>query len=151
MKDRLNGSCAISGFGGAATWQISAFYEDCKALFKPDYVLIAGGTNNTSYSQWLIDQQKLIASIKANGSIPVLVTITRRLDNDNLTFMKQANDWIRNESNELYIDVNYVTTLNNDCETQDQSLFCADKVHPLASTHQLIFERALLDVPEIFE
>jgi hypothetical protein len=112
--------------------------------------LIACGTNNTEYRRWLKDQQELIAAIKANGSIPILVTITRRLDSDNLSFIQQANNWIRNESNELYIDINYVTTLNNDCVTQNEALFCADKVHPLASTHELIFQRALLDVPELF-
>lgn len=151
MKEKLNGSCAISGFGGATTGQVKEFYEKyCTSLFKPDYVLIACGTNNTEYRRWLQDQQGLIAAIKANGSIPILVTITRRLDSDNLSFIQQANNWIRNESNELYIDINYVTTLNNDCVTQNEALFCADKVHPLASTHELIFQRALLDVPELF-
>ena len=151
MKRLLNGSCAINGFGGATTEQVSAFYEAyCKTIFKPDYVLIACGTNNNTYSTWLTAQKALIASIKAAGSIPVLVTITRRLDSDNLTFIRQANAWIRNESNELFIDVNRITTLNYDGETQNTAMFTADKVHPLPATHALIVQRALLDVPEIF-
>ena len=151
MKRLLNGSCAINGFGGATTEQVSAFYEAyCKTLFKPDYVLIACGTNNKTYSTWLTAQQALINSIKAAGSIPILVTITRRLDSDNLSFIRQANAWIRNESNELYIDVNRITTLNFDGETQNTAMFTTDKVHPLPETHALIVQKALLDVPEVF-
>ena len=151
MKRLLNGSCAICGFGGATTEQISTFYEAyCKTLFKPEYVLIAGGTNDNDYTTWLDTQQALITSIKAAGSIPVLVTITRRLDTDNLSFMTEANDWIRNESNELYIDINRITTLNYDGKTQNTSMFYTDKVHPLPETHALIVQKALLDVPEVF-
>lgn len=151
MKRLLNGSCAINGFGGATTEQVSGFYEAyCKTLFKPDYVLIACGTNNRNYSSWLTAQQALISSIKTAGSIPVLVTITRRLDNDNIDFIRQANEWIRNQSGELYIDINRITTTNYDGETQNASLFAGDKVHPLPATHALIVQKALLDVPEVF-
>ena len=151
MKRLLNGSCAISGFGGATTEQVRTFYNDyCKTIFKPDYVLIAAGTNNSNYSTWLTAQQGLISDIKAAGSIPVLVTITRRLDNNNLSFMQQTNNWIRNTSGELYMDFNIITTLNYDGETQNTEMFSTDKVHPLASTHPLMVKRALLDVPEIF-
>lgn len=151
MKRLLNGSCAINGFGGASTEQVSAFYEAyCKTLFKPEYVLIACGTNNSNYSSWLTAQKALIASIKAAGSIPVLVTITRRLDYDNLAFIRQANAWIRNESGELYIDINRITTINYDGETQNTAMFATDKVHPLPSTHEIIVKKALLDIPEVF-
>ena len=151
LKRLLNGSCAISGFGGATVEQVSAFYEGyCKTLFKPDYVLIACGTNNNTYSSWLTAQKALIASIKAAGSIPVLVTVTRRLDNDNLAFIRQANAWIRNESKELYIDINRITTVNYDGETQNTTMFATDKVHPLPETHKLIAKKALIDVPEVF-
>lgn len=151
MKRLLNGSCAINGFGGATTEQVSGFYEAyCKTLFKPDYVLIACGTNNRNYNSWLTAQQALISSIKTAGSIPVLVTITRRLDNDNIDFIRQANEWIRNQSGELYIDINRITTTNYDGETQNASLFAGDKVHPLPATHALIVQKALLDVPEVF-
>ena len=80
----------------------------------------------------------------------MLVTITRRLDNDNLTFMKQANDWIRNESGELFIDINRITTADFDGETQNSDMFASDKVHPNAETHELIVRKALLDIPEVF-
>ena len=151
MKRLLKGSCAISAFGGATTEQVSAFYEAyCKALFKPAYVLIACGTNNSTYGSWLTTQKTLIASIKAAGSIPVLVTITRRLDNDNLSFIRQANAWIRNESGEMYIDINRITTVGYDGETQNAAMFASDKVHPLPSTHEVITRKALLDIPEVF-
>lgn len=151
MKRLLNGSCAICGFGGATTEQVSTFYNAyCKTLFKPEYVLIACGTNNTNYTSWLTAQKALIESIKEAGSIPVLVTITRRLDNDNLSFIRQANEWIRNESKEMYIDINKITTLNYDGETQNTAMFATDKVHPLPATHALIVQKALLDTPEIF-
>lgn len=151
MKQLLSGSCAISGFGGATTEQVADYYEEyCKTLFKPDYVLIACGTNNSNYSSWLSAQQALIASVKAAGSIPILVTITHRLDEDNSAFVREANAWIRNESHELFIDINRITTVNFDGETQNKSLFCEDKVHPLPVAHELIIKRALLDVPEVF-
>ena len=150
MKRMLNGSCAINGFGGARTEDVLKFYNDyCKDLFKAEYTLIAAGTNNYNYSTWLTNQQSLIQAIKDNDSIPVLITITRRLDTDNLSFIKQANDWIRN-SGEMYIDANRVTTLNYDGETQNTSMFYTDKVHPTAKTHMLVAQKALLDVPEIF-
>lgn len=151
MKQLLNGSCAISGFGGAKTEQVADFYENyCKTLFRPDYVLIACGTNNRDYSSWLPAQQALIASVKAAGSIPILLTITRRVDTDNSAFIKQANAWIRSYSRELFIDINRITTANFDGETQNETLFCEDKVHPLPAAHALIVKRASLDVPEIF-
>lgn len=150
MKRMLNGSCAINGFGGACTEHVLKFYNDyCKTLYKPDYVLIAAGTNNYTYSTWLTNQQNLIQAIKDNDSIPILVTITRRMDNDNLSFMRQANEWIRN-SGEMYIDANIITTLNYDGETQNSSMFWTDLVHPTAETHKKIAQKALLDVPEVF-
>lgn len=150
MKRMLNGSCAINGFGGACVEHLLKFYNDyCKTLYKADYVLIAAGTNNFNYSTWLTNQQNLIKAIKDNGSTPILVTITRRLDNDNLNFMRQANEWIRN-SGEMYIDVNRITTVNYDGETQNASMFFSDKVHPTAKTHMMVAQKALLDVPEVF-
>ncbi len=151
IKETLNGSCAISGFGGARTEQVADFYESyCKTLFVPDYVLLACGTNNLDYSTWLTAEQKLIASVKNAGSIPILVTITPRLDVDNSECIRQANEWIRNDSNELYIDINRITTVNFDGKTLNEELFFDDKVHPLPFTHELIFKRALLDIPEVF-
>lgn len=151
IKETLNGSCAISGFGGARTEQVADFYESyCKTLFVPDYVLLACGTNNLDYSTWLIAEQKLIASVRAAGSIPILVTITPRLDTDNSEFIKRTNAWIRDYSNELYIDINRITTLDFDGKTMNEKLFCDDKVHPLPLAHDLIFKRALLDVSEVF-
>ena len=151
MKRLLMGSCNINGFGGATTAQCRAIYNDyAKIACKPKYVLIACGTNDSNYSSWLSTMQGFISEIKAQNSIPVLVTITRRLDSDNLNFMRQANNWIRNTSGELYCDFNIITTLNYDGETQNSALFASDKVHPLPATHILMTKRALLDVPEVF-
>lgn len=151
LKRILQGSCAISGFGGATISQIRSFYNAyCKTIFKPEYVLIAGGTNDTNYNTWQSEISSLIGEIEAVGAIPVLVTITRRLDNDNLNFMQSANDWIRNNSGKRYIDFNIITTVNYDGVTQNTSMFATDKVHPLPKTHEIMTQKALIDVPEIF-
>ena len=151
MKRLLMGSCNINGFGGATTSQCRAIYNDyAKTACKPKYVLLACGTNDTNYSTWLTQIQGFIADVKAQNSIPILVTITRRMDNDNLNFIRQTNNWIRNTSGELYFDFNIITTLNFDGETQNTALFASDKVHPLPATHVLMTKRAMIDVPEVF-
>ena len=150
FKRLLMGSCAIAGFGGATITQIRTFYNDMKNIVNPKYVLIAGGTNDTNYSTYSTQIQALISEVKAQGSIPILVTVTRRMDQNNLSFLRQANAWIRNTAGELYMDFNIITTLNYDGETQNTSMFAADGVHPLPATHILMTKRGMLDVPELF-
>ena len=75
--------------------------------------------------------------MEENGSIPVLVTIPRRYDTDNTTFITEVNAWIKSLGY-WYID--------------EYALLPADRllndtIHPNAEGHDLILSNLLALIP----
>ena len=138
----------IVGRGGEDSFGICWKYaadSKCQA----EYTLIAIGTNENDYARWLENVQTIISMVEEDGSKPILATVTRRLDRDNLEFITQANEWIRN-SGYPYLDAAAAVSVNGDGLTLDQELYYPDMVHPNPAGHQKIFERSLTDLPFLY-
>ena len=150
IKTKLNGSCVISGQGGEYAYGLLNKMETDINRFVSKYVIFAIGTNDNLFAQYTDSITQLINHVKSLGSIPILVTITRRLDTDNLLFLRQANAWVKN-SGYKYIDFAKCMSLNNDGETQNESLFFDDHIHPNIAGHEKMFQQVMIDIPEIFD
>lgn len=135
----------IFGKGGERlrTYWYNQFIKEID-WFKAKYAIIGLGTNNRNFSEYIETIESAISIIKSKGIIPVLVTITPRPDIIGTTEFRDvriaANNWIRNVSNELYIDVcKKVTTDSNEDTWKDGYVF-GDLTHPTVLGHQKIFE-----------
>lgn len=151
IKDNLGGSAFLSGFPGAPTSKlIDLFTNYLTKLCKPKYVLLEIGTNDVDYPTYLANMQSLIATIVSMGAVPILTTITPRLDTVAYqSCMVSANNWVRG-SGYMYIDFNRIATTSYNGVDQNTSLFLADKVHPTDAFQQVMYQKALVDVPELF-
>lgn len=150
VKSKLGGSAHINGRGGDKSDTLVNKLSTDFTTERADYVVLAIGTNDTVFDTWLTNIEKLIEAVEAKGSIPILMTLTKITSSDRTAFMTAVNNWILN-SGYLYVDANLATTLNNDRQTQNTSLFKTDGVHPNVDGHEVIYRRFLLDVPEVFD
>ena len=150
VKSKLGGSAHINGRGGDKSDTLVNKLSTDFTTERADYVVLAIGTNDTVFDTWLTNIEKLIEAVEAKGSIPILMTLTKITSSDRTAFMTAVNNWIIN-SGYLYVDANLATTLNNDRQTQNTSLFKTDGVHPNVDGHEVIYRRFLLDVPEVFD
>lgn len=149
LKKELNGSVFIDGMGGAKLSNCRKRYNSyLKNICKPEYVMVAAGTNDYDLKSYIENLNAFISEIKDNGSIPILLTITPRND-ISITYecMKGANDYLRNVLSKDYIivDLNAVLTENSDGETLIEKMVNPDKVHPTPETHALMFEKIKTD------
>ena len=150
IKEILNGDCMICGRGGETSSGLIDKLETDFYKFSPKFTLLAIGTNDSDFNVWKTNIELLINKCIKNKSIPILATLSVRGDIDKSTFINQVNDYIRN-SNYMYVDINLITSKNNDCITFDETLFYSDKMHPNVAGHDKIFKRFLLDCPEVFD
>ena len=80
---------------------------------------------------------ELIGRVEENGSIPVLVTIPRRYDTDNTTFITEVNAWIKSLGY-WYIDEYALLPADR---------LLSDTIHPNAEGHDLILSNLLALIP----
>ena len=150
IKRALHGNAFINGKGGARSadglgWFNNYLLNDVDA----EYTLIAFGMNESDYALWLSNIQTMIDLVTAKGSIPVLVTIPPVAGVFTNPVHAEMSTWIRN-SGHLYIDAAIVMSSGYDGLTPDPSKTLVDEVHPTIESHNLIYKRALVDVPELF-
>lgn len=150
IKRALHGNAFINGKGGARSadgleWFNNYLLNDVDA----EYTLIAFGMNESDYALWLSNMQTMIDLVTAKGSIPVLVTIPPVAGVFTNPVHAEMSTWIRN-SGHLYIDAAIVMSSGYDGLTPDPSKTLVDEVHPTIESHNLIYKRALVDVPELF-
>ena len=136
---------AIFGKGGERLrehWLDS--FEIENDWFLTQYVLIAMGTNNRNYSEYLTNLQAAIAFVKSKGSIPILVTVTPRPDSEGSTEFKDfriaANAYVRGQS-ELFVDIANVVTTDNTNDTWKEGYVFEDLTHPTAAGHLAIYNK----------
>lgn len=148
--------CPIFGKGGEALssgWFYNFSNEN--DWFRPKYVLIGLGTNNTVFATYQTLMLSTIAHINKCGQIPILVTVTPRPDTEGSTtyadFRVAANAWIRETAGERYIDMAKAVTEVGDESTWRSGYVLADNTHPSVTGHNAMFLQAKIDVPEIFE
>lgn len=149
VKESLNGDCIIGGKGGETTSGLLSKIE-IYSKFRPKYTLLAVGSNDTVFSDYKTNIESLIKWCENMESIPVLTTITRNMAHDNLTYLQQVNNYVRN-SGYRYIDFAAVMSESYDGETQNTDLFLPDKVHPNLAGHEIMYEKFIADLPEIFD
>lgn len=147
---------AISEMGGDG--YISA-QSSCKAIdvierlqeeltvFKPDYIHVLIGTNDTStgIATWSdqIDAIKQIAdTLNVKVIFGCLVSVASQLPAWNAELISKGYRIVRYD---------LAVTTNNDGINQDASLFLSDLVHPNQAGQLAMFNRLKLDAPELFD
>ena len=151
IKNKLNGSVFISGQSGGTSADIKSALNNLSQICQPKYVILAIGTNDSSVSSWNANIASILNTFKNsfNGATPILATVTLREDNKNLAFATQVNEWIRN-SGYKYVDINKLTTVGGDMQTQDLRKFQSDKVHLSPDANHEVYNAFLSSVPELF-
>ena len=147
-------SFVINGRGGGGLeeeWLI--YFTQLIKVFCPQYVIIALGTNNRTYSTYLSVMQLTLNMLDTLGITPVLVTVTPvkvGTDTDaRAAFRQSANSWVRN-SGRMYVDINKAVTTDADGAVWNPDYVRADGIHPTVAGHQAIFEAFKREVPELF-
>jgi hypothetical protein len=116
-------------------------------IFKPKYIHILIGTNDTVQATWISNMETIHALLLSKGIIPLIGCIPANTSNTS-----QVTTWNAELLTKPYRFVRYdlATTVNNEGQTIDSSLFNADGVHPNAAGGLAMYNRMLLDVPELF-
>jgi len=152
VKAALNGNCLIAGEGGAQATTLIDKPIDFQN-YQSKYTLLAIGTNDSFalLADFKANLQILIDRVVALGGVPILQTIPRRIEGatDNLVFIQQANPWIKSLGYK-YIDFATALSLNYDGETQNPALFLSDHTHPSIAGHLAMYNKILVDIPEVF-
>lgn len=141
-------NCPIMARTGCAV--DSAFVVRFKAensYFKSKYVFLAMGTNNFTVNGYITYMFQCVVEAKANGQIPILVTITPRPEVNYTSVTKVINDWVK-ASGERYVDICAAVTDGNGEWVPEY--VTADRTHPTVAGNLAMFRKILLDVPEIF-
>lgn len=153
IKSRLFWDCFINGQGGANSGGVLSWLTGAAAyLFtvcNPTYTIVNVGMNDTVYATWVSNIQGIIAAIKTAGSIPILITVCANTTGGSAAIFDDMNAWIR-ASGELYIDANIILSTDYAGLVQNAAYFMTDQIHPTVAGHELIYKRALLDVPMLF-
>lgn len=150
LKNALGGDCFINGRGGAASADMLGWFNTyLPEVCQPEYTIVSCGGNDGNYENWLARYQAIIAKIEEMGSKPILTTVAAIGVGACKDIFGLMNEWIRNSGYD-YIDVNLVTSLVYGMTELNPDYFFPDNVHPNTIGHEIIFKRALLDVPYIF-
>ena len=140
LREKLGEKLIASGRGGATTAALKNKYTTDFLAAKAKYTVLQIGSNDSlslTVDTFKANLLELIGRVEENGSIPVLVTIPRRYDTDNTTFITEVNAWIKSLGY-WYID--------------EYALLPADRllndtIHPNAEGHDLILSNLLALIP----
>ena len=140
LREKLGEKLIASGRGGATTASLKNKYTTDFLAAKAKYTVLQIGSNDSlslTVATFKMNLLELIGRVEENGSIPVLVTIPRRYDTDNTTFITEVNAWIKSLGY-WYID--------------EYALLPADRllndtIHPNAEGHDLILSNLLALIP----
>jgi lysophospholipase L1-like esterase len=116
-------------------------------IFRPKYMHILIGTNDTVKATWIANIDAIHSLIVSKGVIPIIGCIPA-----NTIRPAAIADWNATLLTKGYRAVRYdlATTLNNDGTNTNTSLFLSDGVHPNAAGGLAMYNRLVLDVPELF-
>lgn len=143
-------NCLIDGKGGD---MLSQSFLDRFTLenswFKSKYVILSIGTNNKNPQQYIHYMQKVIEILKANGQIPILVTLTPRAPFQFSETGDIINKWIVS-SGEIYVDMNKAVTISNDSSIWKKDYVFSDGIHPTLLAYTKMYDQLKVDCPFIF-
>lgn len=141
--------CLVDGKGGEKVSEkfINRFKIE-NAWYKTPYVILALGTNNYSniedYKKYM---KEAISILKQNCQIPILVTVTPRVDYD-YEPVRLINEWIKSQ-NLRYIDMHKAVTLENDPSQWKSEYLLYDGIHPTPAGYKAMYEQVRKDLPDI--
>lgn len=149
LYDITNGNVLLSGRGGATASDLLHRIVVELNVCTPKYCVLQVGANDYYYGFDLFKttMEQIIEIVKDNGVIPILTTTPRMGSVDNLSFLRQANEWIKN-SGYKYIDVAMALS-NGDGETQDVSKYYEDTDHPSIYGAECIINWIEANLPEL--
>lgn len=150
LYDATGGNVILSGRGGATADDVLKRLTTELNVVHPRYCILQCGMND-SLGDLDVFQEKLqacITAVERCGIIPILCTIPRRMDSDNLAFIQMANPWIRSLGYK-YID-QAVAMSTGDGVTQDTSKYVDDRIHPNVKGGECLYRCAQAMLPEMF-
>ena len=140
LREKLGEKLIASGRGGATTTALKNKYTTDFLAAKAKYTVLQIGSNDSlslTVATFKMNLLELIGRVEENGSIPVLVTIPRRYDTDNTTFITEVNAWIKSLGY-WYIDEYALLPADR---------LLSDTIHPNAEGHDLILSNLLALIP----
>jgi len=116
----------------------------------PQYCVLEVGMNDSVSEPIEVFKEgylELIDILEREGIIPVLTTIPRRMDKDNLDFITAANPWIKSLG---YLVIDEAMAMSNgDGVTQDIEKYQKDLIHPSVKGGESTFDWIQANVPEL--
>ena len=155
QNDLGRDSFMVIGKGGEAVDSIvNQFAPYDIAAFKPTYLIVALGSNNHSFDEYLGSLNQMLDMLKARHVEPILTTITPIRPSTTTTnedVLQAINSWVRG-SGYRYVDIfNAVAEVVNGQSVWKSGMVLPDGVHPTVAGHQAIYEAFVRELPEIFE
>lgn len=139
----------VAGMGGANTDMLKRRLPIELGLCRPQYLILQVGPNDwaSSAETFKANLTELIDMVKSVNAIPILVTIPRRGDVDNLSLIETVNPWIVSLGY-LYIDIAMVLS-TGDGVTQDTTKFRPDLIHPNSKGAKAIVNWINMNLPQL--
>ena len=149
MQDKIgyNDMVLVGKGGEAISTSTTEAIKYCLRLFKPEYFILALGTNNYAFNNYKAEVESILEWCDIVGIKPVLVTITPRGDNYN--FIDIANPYVRN-SGRRYVDLNKAVTSDSEGHIWKDGYVKGDGTHPSVEGHRAMYEAFCRELPEIF-
>lgn len=147
LFDLLNGDCYLSGQGGGNTSNLLQRLPLELGTCFPKYVILSIGSNDNNVDTFKENLQKCIELVESINAIPILITVPRRTNNDNLSFINSVNPWIKS-LNYNYIDIAMALSTGNGT-TLDTTKINNDGVHPNEKGALSIIKWIETNLPEL--
>ena len=151
VREALSGETAIVARGGAtSTDGLNWLNQYILDIYQPKYMILAFGMNDTNYSKWLANMQKMIEILKKNGITPILATIPPSASHSSAFNAEhhKMSEWVR-KSGYHYLDFEYYMTKNHDRVTPNPSAYLKDQVHPTIEIHKTIKNKFIREMAGI--
>ena len=157
--DRLGGDAISSGRGGCTINEVRNYIANELPFIKAKYVMVTIGTNGGNTEQNLTD---LVSYIKRNGSIPILNNIPSN-ESGTQVDVNSVIERVRRNMDLNGVRFDLATSLAGDGKEVDKTMMFWENYppeifngwqvwhHPNEKGSKAMFERALVDVPEVFE
>lgn len=140
----------VAGKGGEeAGYEFIKYAPKVIDKFKPKYLIIALGVNNSSFETYKSAMEYVISYAESRDVMPVLVTITPFNNDLRKSVRESVNNWVRT-SGYLYVDICKAVT-NTEQSSWKSGYVMSDNIHPTAIGHKAIFDTFCNEIPEIFE
>jgi hypothetical protein len=125
------------------------FAQDVEA-FRPKYVVLALGANETSQATWRANMTHMIQRTLAIGATPILQTIGPYAANQTVINTLNADILASYFGNYAYIDEAAAVSLNADRVTVDPAKYYSDGIHYIAAGVTAVVNMAKARVPYAF-